>query len=194
MLNKLYYVFGVDTGCFYTDAEMLTDVQLNCFRQIKNLLRSKKQTTTHAKLEQSIINQNIKTYKDKLKSQIAENIDLTRTARYESFFDRNHQPAMTKRISIFDSTLTRVLGLKEREFNDEIMVIKVYYFDIAHSIVKNGFYFNGEKYVFFSSSAGQIRTKKLVVVKERLLQEAWNTLTAGLSIENINTQGGMNVN
>jgi len=53
---------------------------------------------------------------------------------------------------------------------------------------------NGHKYVFFSSSAGQIRTKKLVAVREDLLNKYWNALTAGLTIEKINEQGGMNVN
>ena len=53
---------------------------------------------------------------------------------------------------------------------------------------------NGYKYKFFSASAGQIRTKKLVAVREDLLDKYWNTLTAGLTFENINTQGGMNIN
>ena len=140
------------------------------------------------------LNKIIASDKEKLKQILHTNIGMTRSVRNDKILDKEGQPSLRKRVSIFDSNLTRCFGLKEREFNEEILIVKVYFFDIAESIIKNGFYMNGNKYVFFSASAGQIRTKKLVAVKESLLNKHWNTLTAGLTIANINKQGGMNIN
>ena len=53
---------------------------------------------------------------------------------------------------------------------------------------------NGEKYVFFSASAGQIRTKKFVAIKESAYDACRDALTCGLSIDDINTHGGININ
>lgn len=75
-----------------------------------------------------------------------------------------------------------------------LVIVKVYYFGIAESIIKNGFYIGDQKYVFFSASAGQIRTKKFVAVREDDLNQVWNTLTCGLSVEHINELGGVNIN
>lgn len=196
MLNKLYYVYGVDTACFYTDDECIEEAKLSTFRQVKQYVTNKNQNTPSEtyKTENSILTQAVNNQKEVLKKEIEKNIDTTRVARKDRLYDRNGKPAMTKRVGIFDSTLTRAFDLREREFNDEIMIIKVYYFDVAKSIVEHGFYWNEHKYVFFSSSAGQIRTKKLVAVREDLLQENWNSLTAGLTLDNINNQGGLNVN
>lgn len=84
--------------------------------------------------------------------------------------------------------------MRENQLNTELIIIKVYYFGVAENIIKNGFMLGDEKYVFFSASAGQIRTKKFVVVKESLLNECWNTLTCGLTVDIINAKGGVNIN
>ena len=99
-----------------------------------------------------------------------------------------------RQVAIFDSALTRCCKLKDRQLNEEIVIVQVYFFDVVKSILQNGFIMNGKKYVFFSASAGQIRTKKFVAVREDLLNEHWNTLTAGLTFDEINAKGGINVN
>ena len=114
-------------------------------------------------------------------------MDTIRTVRQEHLTDKNI-------VCIFDSDLTRSLHLEEGCCNDAIIIVKVYYYEVAESIIKNGFYMNGEKYVFFSASAGQIRTKKFVAVKEDALNRCMDKLTCGLSLEAINAQGGINVN
>ena len=63
---------------------------------------------------------------------------------------------------VFDSDLTRSLGMREDALNDAIIIVKVFFFGVAESIIKNGFTLNGERYIFYSASAGQIRTKKFV--------------------------------
>ena len=109
------------------------------------------------------------------------------------------------RISIFDSELTRCLAMKPLnldvrqtadnvEVNEQIVVISVFYFEILEHLIYNGFYHNGIKYVYFASSAGQIRTKKAVFVREDLLNKNWNRLACGLTVEEINNKGGMNLN
>ena len=109
------------------------------------------------------------------------------------------------RISIFDSELTRCLDMKplnlnvrqtveNTEVNEQIMVVSVFYFEVLEHLIHNGFYHKEQKYVYFASSAGQIRTKKAVFVREDLLNENWNRLACGLTIDEINSKGGMNIN
>ena len=69
-------------------------------------------------------------------------------------------------ISVFDSVLTRTIGLKQNELYEDIMVVQTYFFDVLEDIILDGYIHNGEKYVVFTASAGQIRTKKTVFIKE----------------------------
>ena len=41
------------------------------------------------------------------------------------------------------------------------MVVQTYYFDIIKDIIYFGFEYKGEKYIYFTSSAGQIRQKEM---------------------------------
>ena len=198
-LNKLYYVYGLDTACFYTDKENEIEKYLLKARRVKNRFKQRyvdnknNLSPKRQKLYQQL-NKLVIRLKSELKEELHKNIGLTRNVRMDKIVDKNGEPSIRKRVSIFDSSLTRYFGLKEREFNTEILIIKVYFYDVAESIVKNGFYMNGYKYKFFSASAGQIRTKKLVAVREDLLLKYWNALTAGLTVEKINKLGGMNIN
>lgn len=196
MLNKLYYVFGLDTACFYTDAETIQEYKLNALRQIKNSIVNKAEDKKDEKFktEKKILTDSIGEQKNGLKEMLADNVGITRTARYDKLYDGDGQPRMAKRVAVFDSVLTRSLEMQERQFNEQLLIIKVYYFDVAKSIVEHGFYLNGRKYVFFSSSAGQIRTKKLVAVREDLLNANWQKFTAGLTVDSINKHGGINLN
>lgn len=198
-LNKLYYVYGLDTACFYTDEENEIEKRLLKARHLKNKLKAKYDTAEKVKMAGKVdtwhfLNEYIKNAKFDLKKILHSNIDITRTARDDKLFDKEGNPSIKRRVSIFDSSLTRYFGLKEREFNTEIVIVKVFFFDVAESIVKHGFYMNGYKYTFFSASAGQIRTKKLVAVREDLLNTYWNSLTAGLSIDRINEKGSICIN
>lgn len=197
-LNKLYYVYGLDTACFYNDEENNIEKKIIKARHLKSLIKKRKEKNKEienkTKNQISFLNEYINKYKQLLKEKLHDNINITRTVRLDKILNKEGQPSLRRRVSIFDSNLTRCFGLKEREFNEEILIVKVYFFDVAKSIVQNGFNMNGYKYKFFSASAGQIRTKKLVAVREDLLNQYWNTLTSGLTIEKINTQGGMNIN
>ena len=71
---------------------------------------------------------------------------------------------------------------------------QVYYFDIFKDLIFNGFLFNGEKYVYYTSSAGQIRKKKAVFIKERTWIAIEKIIMCGLTVDEINKNGGNNVN
>lgn len=137
--------------------------------------------------ELSEINREIQQTKNLLKETIDANMDIDRCVRREALSPFNI-------VSIFESNLTRCLNMSTTELNDTLVIVKVYYFGVAENIIKRGFWMNGEHYVFFSASAGQIRTKKFVAIKESAYDACRDALTCGLSAEAINAAGGVNIN
>lgn len=99
-----------------------------------------------------------------------------------------------KIISVFDSAFTRMIGAKQDELSEDFMVVQVYYFDIIKDLIYHGFTYKGEKYIYFTSSAGQIRTKKAVFIKESVWNKYEKTIMCGLTIDSINAKGGNNPN
>lgn len=97
-------------------------------------------------------------------------------------------------ISVFESSLTRTIGIQKDELTDILLVVQVYYFDVFKDISFYGFTYKGEKYKYFTSSAGQIRKKKAVFIKESVWDKIEKTIMCGLTIEKINSKGGNNVN
>lgn len=132
------------------------------------------------------MNREIKNSKEKLYKLFSRNHGI-RTLRRESVNDRNI-------ISVFDSTLTRTMKIPENTISKDIMIVQTYFFDVIEDIILDGYIFKNEKYICLTASAGQIRTKKTVFIKESVWNEHHNTLTCGLSIEDINSKGGVNIN
>ena len=97
-------------------------------------------------------------------------------------------------IAVFESSLTRTIGLKPDELTDALMVVQVYYFDVFKDLFFYGYLYNGERYRYYTSSAGQIRKKKAVFIKESVWNSIERTIMCGLTIETINARGGNNVN
>lgn len=97
-------------------------------------------------------------------------------------------------VSLFESTLTRALGLKTNILTTKIFIVNVFFFQVFESIVKNGFEFNGDKYIFLTASAGQIRTKRAVFIREKDYLKIQKKLMCGLTVEDINNAGGINPN
>ena len=137
--------------------------------------------------EKAQLNAEIKRTKEELKKLIDQNVNLVRVVRPEAL-------RQTNLVQVFESALIRGLQMKADEVNECMIIIRVYYFGVAESIIKNGFYMNGQRYVFFSASAGQIRTKKFVAIQEDKLNACMDALTSGLSVDAINAQGGVNIN
>lgn len=117
--------------------------------------------------------------------------------RYLSYRDINtgeKRVNVSNVISMFESTLSRSFGIKTNELTYDIFVLEIYYYPIAQDLILNGFDYNGKHYVYFSSSAGQIRTKKAVFVEEEKYNQCKPKLMCGLTVEKINEKGGMNIN
>lgn len=117
--------------------------------------------------------------------------------RYLSYIDRNtgeKRINLSNVISMFESTLSRSFEIATNELTYDIFVLEIFYYDIAQDLIINGFDYNDKHYVYFSSSAGQIRTKKAVFVEEKKYEQCKLKLMCGLTIDKINEKGGMNIN
>lgn len=116
--------------------------------------------------------------------------------RYLHYVDKdgNDRVNLNNVVSMFESTLSRSFGIEIDSLTYNIFIVEIYYYDIAKDIIINGFDYNDKHYVYFSSSAGQIRTKKAVFVEEEKYNECKNKLMCGLTVDHINEKGGMNVN
>lgn len=120
-------------------------------------------------------------------NELTNGKDHIRTVREDRLNDTNI-------VSVFESALTRILKIAEDELSDSLLVVQVYYFDVFKDISFYGFTFHGEKYRYYTSSAGQIRKKKAVFIKESLWEKYEKTIMCGLTLDRINAKGGNNVN
>ena len=137
---------------------------------------------------QRIIEHN-KTHTDKIIRTLDE--------RYLSYIDANdgeRKINISNVIAMFESTLSRSFDIKTNELTYDIFVLEIFYYDIAEDLILDGFYYNNKHYVYFSSSAGQIRTKKAVFVEEEKYESCKLKLMCGLTVDKINEKGGMNIN
>lgn len=113
--------------------------------------------------------------------------DHIRTLRHNDLHDNNV-------ISVFESALTRTIGIPADGMTDALIVVQVYYFDVFKDLTFYGFLFHGEKYRYYTSSAGQIRQKKAIFIKETVWNRIEKSIMCGLTIDKINAKGGINVN
>lgn len=144
----------------------------------------------------SIKNKAIKKTKDDLlkllENKINANIESNGAHHIRAL--RENQVSDKNVISVFDSSFTRMIGAKQDELCEDFMVVQVYYFDVIKDLIYYGFTYKGEKYIYFTSSAGQIRTKKTVFIKESVWKQYEKTIMCGLTIDAINKKGGNNPN
>lgn len=221
-LDKQIHLYSVDTKAFYTDAEMEIDRQLSELRGRKRQLKQAAElldqyyasTMTEkvlrrrlhavkfplpreAPLPQRAEVAEMRTQARELTAQInskkeqlcalLDQYDGTRTFREEFLRDRNV-------ISIFESYLTRTLELAPDTLTTDLMIVKTCYFKVFRDIICHGFTLGGEKYVIYTASAGQIRTKRSVFIRESRLRDNAMKLMCGLTVERINGAGGVNIN
>lgn len=176
-------IYSVDTSHFYNQQESLIHNKLNKAHLLKRKLKQQQRKKRHL----TRIGQVIKTLKQLLYDEFSKN-DSIRTLNEQAAIDDKNV------ISIFDSALTRTLGIQQNELSTDIIVVQTYFFSILKDIIMDGFMFKGEKYVCFTASAGQIRTKKTLFIKESSLLKYQGTLMCGLTLDIINELGGVNIN
>ena len=185
----------MDTSAFYNDGkESKLHTLLNKNYRFKLYLNKKllklkdKDEPLKDKLQQHITNstKRIKKLKDKLYKEFALNGNI-RILNEKYLNTRNI-------ISVFDSVLTRTMRIPINSVIKDIIIVKTYFFDVIEDIILDGFLYDDEKYICLTASAGQIRTKKTVFIKESVFKEFQNTLMCGLTIDQINSLGGVNIN
>jgi hypothetical protein len=182
-LDRQMFIYSVDTSAFYNDNEQKIHRKLLRAYRYRNHLKN---LDDNYKKNKKYISERINLLKNKLILIINKN-DNVRNLRMDSLKKSNV-------ISLFDSVLTRVLKIEQNSLSEDILVVQAYYFQVLEDIIKNGFIHNGEKFTYLTSSAGQIRTKKSVFIRESLWNTHKDTLMCGLSVEDINNQGGVNIN
>lgn len=210
MLKDQVYIYMVDTSAFYLPNEKIVYEELNELyikrKELKkdNLKLNKKKAKNNITKDELIqllsnekeitgINKIVKYKKQHLMRLFKENKHITRQLDNSFLKTKNV-------VGMFLSNTTRVLGMKTNELSMDMIILQVFYFPILESIIQNGFEYiddnTGEviKYISFTASAGQIRRKKLVLIKEELYNKYEKTLMCGLTIDKINSKGGCNTN
>ncbi|WP_036653815.1 RNA dependent RNA polymerase, partial [Paenibacillus pini] len=192
-MDKQVQIYSVDTNDFYTGREIKINKVMNRGYYLRKKIKAKLKKNDHTSKRISSVNRRLSILKKELYKEFKKNEGITRTLN-PILLNKN------KEISVFDSVLTRTLKMKlsNKEninyINDEIIVVQTYYFDVFKSIIDSGFYFNNNKYICFTASAGQIRTKKTVFIKEELFDKHKESLLCGLTPNKINELGGVNIN
>lgn len=206
MLDRQYHLYSVDTGNFYSSRERYLHEMNYRYRKERNYIQNKlRELEKEAGTENDCLfwnrliqhkREKAKESKEKLlallagkvrQNELTDGRDHIRTLKADALNDTNV-------ISAFDSALSRAIGIRQNELTESLIIVQVYYFDMFKDLFFYGFLHNGEKYIYFTSSAGQIRSKKAVFIKESVWNRIQNTIMCGLTIEKINAKGGNNVN
>ena len=189
-LDKQIYCYGVDTSYFYDEEEKYWHLRLLRLYSLRAKLKQKKKNNKEdVSWKLKSCNRVLKKNKERLSEILnsKRDTDLIRELNPSLVKDKNV-------VNLFESDLTRSLGIKTFTLTTEIFVIDVYFFQVFKNLVKNGFTYLGEKYVFLTASAGQIRQKKAVAIKESSFKRIEQKLMCGFTIDEINERGGMNQN
>lgn len=192
-LSGQVHIYSLETSCFYTEEEQRLQNTMIRYSKYKKMLKEADTSSYDRTMQEkykylySHVNNKIKEYKEKLTHMLAASPELVRTLPGDKLTD-------TKIISLFESALTRTARLQTGALSTDIMVIQTYFYDVIKQLIHNGFIYNGEKYIYFTSSAGQIRTKKTVFIRQVLWKRIEKSLMCGLTTAHINSRGGINVN
>lgn len=186
-LNRQVHLYSVDTSSFYNDEENYIHQRMIKMYSLRNKVKKRKNCNEDWKIRS--INRVLKKHKEKLVEILDGKVEseIVRELRSDAIKDK-------KVISIFDSSTTRALNLKINELTEDLFIVNVFFFQVFNDIMKNGFIYKNEKYIFLCSSAGQIRTKKAVFIKELKYKEIEGQITCGLNLKEINKKDGCNPN
>lgn len=193
-LNRQCFLYSVCTDAFYEPEEQEIHKRLLKLYSLRKLLKdsklmAKNEIANDYDFWKKSVNILIKAEKDKL-SEILNRRLNDRTPRV-----LNPDALKDKAIiSLFESSLTRALGIGQNELTQDLFILNVFFFQIFESLVKDGFIYNGNKYVFLTASAGQIRTKRAVFIREDRYDAIQQKIMCGLTVEEINNRGGINTN
>lgn len=180
-LTKQIHLYSIATDAFYEPKEQYIHQRLLKLYKLRN--------KELPKWKKASVNRVIKKEKAKIVDLLEERLKSNEPRQLNSavLIDKNV-------VSLFESALTRALDIKTNELTYDLMILNVFFFQVFESLVRDGFIYNGEKYIFLTASAGQIRTKRAVFIREDAYQKVQSRIMCGLTIEDINNQGGINPN
>lgn len=137
-----------------------------------------------------------KIYKEKLLSLLNNKMqaNIQSKGRHHIRTVRENDLKDSDKIATFESTLTRVINAETDKLTDEIFSLQIYYYEIFHDAMTFGVDWKGERYRYLTSSAGMIRKKRGVFIKESTWDKVGLTLLGGLTTDKINECGGVNIN
>ena len=180
-LQNFIHLYSIATDAFYEPKEQYIHQRLLKLYKLRN--------KELPKWKKASVNRVIKKEKAKIVDLLEERLKSNEPRQLNSavLIDKNV-------VSLFESALTRALDITTNSLTYDLMILNVFFFQVFESLVRDGFIYNGEKYIFLTASAGQIRTKRAVFIREAAYQKVQSRIMCGLTIEDINNQGGINPN
>lgn len=203
-LKNQVYLYSIDTSNFYNKEEEYISQKYFKALNISKRIREKKQVFL-LKIEQNEENndknrQKVKLFENQLK-RLNLIINKFKTELNEklihnkSLRELSHDKLLpNKAVTLFESTLTRSMKLDKSGITDKLFIVNVFHYPVMESLMVNGFEYEGRRYQYYTSSAGQIRKKKLVFIESAAYELVKDKMTCGMSEEEINSKGGMNSN
>ena len=150
-LNKQVFLYSIDTSAFYTEEENKIHQDLLKLYKLRKEFKDKKIQNQTEQLGidndwcfwNKTINKLISEDKNNLSILLDKRLnDCTPRILNESFIkDKNI-------VALFDSSLTRALNLKINELTEDLFILNVYFFQVFHNLVRDGFIFKNEKYIY----------------------------------------------
>ncbi len=191
--KKMYMMYSINANELLKDEEksLLNNKRTNKELKIMYNMRKKAPINTKSNKERmkkaiEQVNKNIMNLTDAVFTSIDNNKEI-RVLNSEALSTKNL-------ITCAESNLSRLLGIKTNTITRDLIVLQVRFNSVLKQIIEDGFFLNGEKYIFFSASAGQTRNKEVVFIREKVYQQYELTITCGLTKEKINKLGGVNIN
>lgn len=180
-LERQCHIYSIGTDALYTPDERRLHQRMAKLHKLKN--------KDIPKWKKSSVNRLLRKHKERINELLNEKVNtgLVRELPEGVVGDRNV-------ISLFESSLTRFIGIKSNELSEKLFQVEFYFYQVMSDLIHNGFNYKGKHYVYFSSSAGSIRKHRGLFIEEETLKEIWPRLTCGLTVEDINKKGGCVIN
>lgn len=196
MLDTQIHMYALDTSHFYSNHEKYLHDKIFLFTREINLLKQASTKEENIDIYLRHKREQRKEYKERLSLLLSNRANQNTVSFGKDHIRKLREDALLDHhiISVFESFLTRTIGIPENTFTDLLMTVQIYYFDVFKDLCFYGFSYHGRVYRYFTSSAGQIRKKKAVFIEDTTWTRVEKTIMCGLTVDKINANGGNNVN
>lgn len=184
-LSNRVLVYSVSTDAFFNEKENEIAKELMEIRIEKKNTTDQLRVNELNELESSLnlkLNFLIQNKNEGNKRTLRRDYLYTYSKRKEREVNKSN-----KVVALFESSFTRVLGLRPDEVNESVVIVKAYHYDVLEDLIMNGFKYEHKDYIFFSASSGQMKNKKCVFVRKDLWDKHKGTFLCGLDRERINS-------